>query len=411
MSSVQCACVLHGPQDLRYESRPTSPPKSGQAQVQVVSTGVCGSDLHYYTHGRNGDFVLRSPLILGHEASGIITSLGPDTENSGLRVGQRVALEVGIPCRQCRYCVEKDANGAASTKGPRYNLCENMRFCSSAKTFPHLDGTLQGQMNHPVEMLHPIPDSCSYEAAALAEPLAVVLHASRRANFTSTPPNPRVCVIGSGAVGLLACSLSIALGASSVTAIDIDPTKLDFAKNAVGVNNTWQVPLPAKGTPPPKDKEEATQRSRDLANAAMSDLGIAPNDGYDIVFECTGVESCIQMAIFLARPGSRVVLVGMGTPIGTLPISSFALREVDIIGVFRYANCYPEALRLLGSGKLRGVEKMVTHRFPLEQTERAFETLRRGRGENGELVVKVMVNVTSPESAPRVGTMAPPELA
>ncbi|KAG8896746.1 hypothetical protein FRC00_005367, partial [Tulasnella sp. 408] len=196
-----------------------------------------------------------------------------------------------------------------------------------------------------------------------------------------------------------------------VTAIDIDSTKLDFAKNAVGVNNTWQVPLPPKGTPPPKDKEEATQRSRDLANAAMADLGIAPNDGFDIVFECTGVESCIQMAIFLARPGSRVVLVGMGTPIGTLPISSFALREVDIIGVFRYANCYPEALRLLGSGKLRGVEKMVTHRFPLEQTERAFETLRRGRGENGELVVKVMVNVTSPESAPRVGTMAPPELA
>jgi len=112
--------------------------------------------VHYYTHGRNGDFVVRSPLVLGHEASGIITALGPDVEDSSslLRVGQRVALEVGIACKTCRYCVEM-GNGTSFTCGPRYNLCENMRFCSSAKTFPHLDGTLQSRINHPAGLLHP----------------------------------------------------------------------------------------------------------------------------------------------------------------------------------------------------------------------------------------------------------------
>ncbi|KAG8906296.1 hypothetical protein FRB99_007165 [Tulasnella sp. 403] len=329
MSPQHTAAVLHGPKDLRLQSRSILPPQPGQAQVQIIATGICGSDLHYYTHGRNGDFVLRSPLVLGHEAAGIITALGP--------------------------------------------------------------------------------------IAALAEPLAVVLHASRRANFTSTP-NPRVCVIGSGAVGLLACSLSIALGASSVTAIDIDERKLDFARDILGATNTWAVPIPSKGTPPPRDKDEAVARSKALAHAALQELGMG-SDGFDIVFECTGVESCIQMAIFLARPGSRVALVGMGTPIGYIPLSSSALREVDIIGVFRYANCYPEALDLLGSGKLRGVENMVTQRFPLEQTDRAFETLRRGRDENDDLVVKVMVDVTEtptltpPPSSDRIlGSLAPPEL-
>ena len=145
-----------------------------------------------------------------------------------------------------------------------------------------------------------IPDSCSYEMAALAEPLAVVLHASRRANFGATP-NPRVCVIGAGAVGLLACSLSLALGASSVTAIDIDDAKLDFARDVVGVQDTWKVPVPTKGSlPPPRDKDESLQRSRALAELALEDLSIRKGDGFDIVFECTGVESCIQMAIFVS---------------------------------------------------------------------------------------------------------------
>ncbi len=142
-----------------------------------------------------------------------------------------------------------------------------------------------------------VSNSCSYETAALAEPLAVVIHASHRANFLPGSA-PRVCVIGSGAVGLLACSLSIGLGATSVTAIDIDETKLKFARNIVGVTNTWQVPM----LKPAANRDEAIERSKDFARQALEDIGM---DGFDIVFECTGVESCIQMAIFV-RPMSRL---------------------------------------------------------------------------------------------------------
>ncbi|THG97358.1 hypothetical protein EW145_g7633, partial [Phellinidium pouzarii] len=165
---TQQAIVCYGSNDLRIDERVLWPPAHNQAQVAIVATGLCGSDLHYYTHGRNGDFAIQEPLVLGHEAAGVVTALG--SQVSGLRVGQRVAIECGLMCNNCDYC-----------KSGRYNLCKGMRFCSSAKTFPHLDGTLQERMNHPASLLYPIPDNVSFEQAALAEPLSVLLHASRRA--------------------------------------------------------------------------------------------------------------------------------------------------------------------------------------------------------------------------------------
>ena len=156
--NVETACVLHGAKDMRVEQRTVKAPREGEAQVQVVATGLCGSDreysvasllartnaplVHYYVHGRNGDFVLQSPLVLGHEAAGIVTDVGYGV--TSVKVGQRVAIEAGVYCKECSYCVDG-----------RYNLCQNMRFCSSAKTFPHLDGTLQGKMNHRADLLHP----------------------------------------------------------------------------------------------------------------------------------------------------------------------------------------------------------------------------------------------------------------
>ena len=162
------SAVLYGPKDLRVDDRTLWPPQHGQAQVSIVATGLCGSDckssllrprpptpllphrfshppfhtVHYYLHGRNGDFALQAPLVLGHEAAGIVTAVGPGVKN--LVPGQRVAIEAGVMCNNCDYC----------SKG-RYNLCKNLRFASSAKTFPHLDGTLQEYMNHPAHVLHP----------------------------------------------------------------------------------------------------------------------------------------------------------------------------------------------------------------------------------------------------------------
>ncbi|KAH9852343.1 GroES-like protein [Lenzites betulinus] len=368
---TQHAAVLHGAKDLVFEERTLWPPHQGQAQVAVMATGLCGSDLHYYAHGRNGDFVVQAPLVLGHEAAGIITAVGPGVKH--LVPGQRVAIEAGIMCNNCSYCA----------KG-RYNLCKNMRFCSSAKTFPHADGTLQERMNHPAHVLHPLPDNLSFEQAALAEPLSVLIHAARRASFTPDS-HPTVLVFGVGAIGLLACALAKSYGASRVVAIDINPARLAFAREHGFAQQVHCLPAGDRA----KTTEEALRRARESIGAALAEFGLP--DGAELVFECTGAEPCIQMSVHAAATGGKVMLVGMGARNVTLPLSAAATREVDIHGSFRYAHTYPAALALLAEGRLPGIESIITHRFRLEETARAFELLARGRDEEGRMVLKVMV--------------------
>ncbi|KAI0266465.1 GroES-like protein [Gloeopeniophorella convolvens] len=371
----QHAAVLYGPKDLRIDDRTLWPPQQGQAQVAIVSTGLCGSDLHYYLHGRNGDFALQAPLVLGHEAAGIVTAVGPGVKN--LVPGQRVAIEAGVMCNNCDYC----------SKG-RYNLCKSLRFASSAKTFPHLDGTLQERMNHPAHVLHTLPDAVSFEDAALAEPLSVLIHASRRSNLTA---GQTVLVYGVGTIGLLACALSKCYGASRVVAVDINQSRLAFAKAHGFAEDVFCLPAAPKA----KSPEDQLRRAKENADRLLEVFG--EQDGFDVVFECTGAEPCIQMAIHglfsmqTAITGGRVMLIGMGTRNTSLPLSAAATREVDIQGSFRYAHTYPDALALLASGKLQNLDKLVTHRFHLSETARAFDLLTRGVDERGNMVLKVMV--------------------
>ncbi|TDL25269.1 GroES-like protein [Rickenella mellea] len=372
---TQRAAVLHAPKDLRIEERVLWPPSHNQAQVSIEATGLCGSDLHYYLAGRNGDFVIQDPLVLGHEAAGIVTSIG--THVNHLKVGQRVAIEAGIMCNDCSYC-----------RSGRYNLCKGLRFCSSAKTYPHLDGTLQDRMNHPAHLLHPLPDNVSFEQAALAEPLSVLIHASRRA---SLEPTQTVLVFGVGAIGLLACAVARSKGASHVVAIDINAQRLDFAKKHGFADAVYCLPTVdnLKGRTTGNPVEDALRRSKEtIANALMV---LGEPDGVDVVFECTGAEPCIQMSVHAAATGGKVMLVGMGARNVTLPISAAATREVDILGSFRYANTYPAALALLSSGSLPNVDVLVTHRFKLADTGKAFELLAKGKDENGRMVLKVVV--------------------
>ncbi|KZV65998.1 GroES-like protein [Peniophora sp. CONT] len=366
---TQHAAVLHGAKDLRYEQRTLLKPQPGQAQVSVQATGLCGSDLHYYMHGRNGDFAVQAPLVLGHEAAGIISAVGSGVTD--LEVGQRVAIEAGIMCRECDYC-----------KKGRYNLCKEMRFASSAKTFPHLDGTLQERMNHPAHVLHPLPDSCTFEQAALAEPLSVLIHAARRAQLDK---GQDVLVYGAGAIGLLACALAKARGARRVVVVDINQARLAFAKENGFAQQTFCLPAAAR----PKTSEEQLVRAKESGERILE--AFQQNDGFDCIFECTGAEPCIQMAIHTAITGGKLMLVGMGTRSTTLPLSAAALREVDIQGSFRYANTYPEALELLGSGQLTNLDKLVTHRFSLADTAKAFDLLSKGADENGRMALKVVI--------------------
>jgi len=320
---------------------------------------------------------LREPLVLGHESSAVITALGEGV--SHLRIGQHVAIEAGVMCRACTHCL-----------GGRYNLCPRLRFASSAKTFPHLDGTLQTRMNHPAHLLHPLPEHCSPTRASLAEPLSVVLHALRRA---ALQPGHSVLVLGTGSIGILTCALAKALGASRVAAADINSARLDWTHSHNFADDVYQVQLPPRDSVPAKNinsTEESIRRSRENAGEALR-VCAAP-EGFDIVMECTGAESSAQMGIFCARTGGKLMLVGMGTSTMSLPISYAATREVDILGTFRYANTYPSALALLGSGVLKGVDDLVTHRFPIGRTEQAFNLMRKGVDEAGCVVLKVVVD-------------------
>ncbi|KAK7047459.1 hypothetical protein VNI00_006690 [Paramarasmius palmivorus] len=418
---TQSAAVLYGPRDLRVESRALFPPHHGECQVQVLSTGLCGSDLHYFLAGRNGDFAIQAPLVLGHEAAGVITSIGPGVAANypNLRVGTRVAIEAGVMCKNCKHCMDG-----------RYNLCKNMRFCSSAKTFPHLDGTLQEKMNHPAHVLHPIPDNVSFDQAALAEPLSVLLHASRRAGvcatspsltlpskLSSTPPpvsvfpsttytpdpsSKKVLVLGVGAIGLLACALARSLGITRICAVDINQGRLDFAmqEGFVDKDGAFCLSLPPKvNGHAGKEKEDpmlALNRSKQNALSALEKF--SEPDGFDVVYECTGAESCIQMAIHTAVTGGKIALVGMGTPNVHLPLAAAALREVDLIGSFRYANTYPDALQLLSTSSANSswdlgekVSRLVTHHFDLADAKRAFEVLAKGKDESGGVVLKIAI--------------------
>ncbi|KAI5860972.1 sorbitol dehydrogenase [Durotheca rogersii] len=382
MSSEVKASVLHGPKDLRVETRELPAPGPGEVQVAVKATGLCGSDLHYYTHFRNGSIEVREPLTLGHEAAGVVVAVGardPSGGGAALAVGDRVALEVGVPCEACETC-----------RRGRYNLCGAMRFRSSAKAFPHAQGTLQARVNHPARWCHRLPAALSLEHGALVEPLAVALHARARAALR---PGAAVLVLGAGAVGLLCAAACRAAGARRVVVADILELRVRFALDHGFADAALVVPRPN----PAGDKLAYAQ---DLAETLKALLA-APDDASlgeaAVTFECTGVESCMQTAIYATAPGGKVMIIGMGTPVQTLPIMAASLKEVDLVGVFRYANTYREAIELLSSGsrQLPDVLKLVTHRLRgLDAVPRAFETAARVQDDQGNLVIKVVVDLS-----------------
>ncbi|EMC94922.1 hypothetical protein BAUCODRAFT_72542 [Baudoinia panamericana UAMH 10762] len=373
------ASVLHGVKDLRIESRQLPPPFANEVQIQIASTGLCGSDLHYYSHYRNGDILVREPLSLGHESSGIVTEVGSSV--SDLRPGDKVALEVGLPCERCPKCKEG-----------RYNICKEMKFRSSGKSFPHFQGTLQQRINHPAKWCYKLPEDVGLDVGALLEPLGVALHAFRRSLMQ---PEATVLVFGAGAVGLLCAAVAKLKGASRVIIADIDAGRLEFAVQNGFAHNSYTVPM-RRG----KDIDESLTMAKETAEAIGKIDGVGE---VDTVFECTGVPSCVQAGIYSTRPGGRLMLVGMGHPIQTLPLAAAALREVDIVGVFRYANTYPESIEIVQQA-MRSKDgpdfsKLVTHRFcGLEEAPKAFEMAGKTKDADGRLVLKVVID--SSEGAP-----------
>uniref|UniRef100_A0A3P9J9I1 Sorbitol dehydrogenase n=1 Tax=Oryzias latipes TaxID=8090 RepID=A0A3P9J9I1_ORYLA len=354
MAQENLSVVLHSKGDLRLENRPVPEPGPNDVLLQMHSVGICGSDVHYWQHGRIGDFVLTKPMVLGHEAAGTVVRIGSQVKH--LKVGDRVAIEPGVPREMDEFF-----------KSGRYNLSPTIFFCAT----PPDDGNLCQYYTHSANFCYKLPDNVTFEEGALIEPLSVGIHACRRAGVTI---GSSVLICGAGPIGLVCLLVAKAMGASQVVITDLFPDRLAKAKE---LGADFQVTVSKSDSP-----QQLAKKVEDL-------LGVQPQ----ITIECTGAESCLQTAIYGTRSGGVVVLVGLGAEMATVPLINAAVREVDIRGVFRYCNTWPMAISMLASGKVN-VKPLVTHRFPLEQAVQAFETTRQGLG------IKVMLKCDKNDSNP-----------
>lgn len=331
--------LLSGVRDLALSEREVHAPKALEVLVRVGRVGVCASDVHYYTHGKIGKFVVEAPLILGHEVSGVVEAVGEGVTR--LKPGDRVALEPGYSCRRCAYC-----------KRGQYNLCPGMTFMAT----PPVDGALSEFVVWPEDFTFAVPDTLSDDAAALLEPLAVGVWAARRGGVKM---GDSVAVIGAGPIGCTTLQAARAAGATTIIAVDLEPFRLDLART-LGATHTVNA-----------REEDPVVRIREIT-AELSDLS-ASHAGVDVAFETAGSLATCRLSIEAPRPGGVAVLVGLPPdPLVSLDIVGAASREIDIRGLFRYANCYPAAIGLVASGAVN-LDALVTHRYPLERAREAFE--------------------------------------
>jgi L-iditol 2-dehydrogenase len=332
------AAVLHGPGDLRVEPRPVPEPGPRDVLVEVAAVGVCGSDIHYYEHGRIGSFVVREPMILGHESSGRVVALGRGASKHA--VGERVALEPGVPCSNCREC-----------RAGRYNLCRDVRFFAT----PPIDGAFANYVTIHEDFAFTLPESVSDESGALMEPLSVGVWACQKASVSA---GDRVLITGAGPIGLLAAQCARAFGATEITVTDVNPHRLELARRT------------------------GATRVVNVAEEPLDDVGIEA----DALIECSGHPGSLKAGIAALRPAGTAVLVGMGPEEeGVVPLSLIQNNEIWLTGTFRYANTYPTAIALAANGRV-DLEAIITGHYGLDDAEAA---LRAGR--ENPTAVKVMV--------------------
>ncbi len=322
--------VIHQARELRIEERATENPGAGEVQVRLSTGGICGSDLHYYNHGGFGTIKLKEPMILGHEVSGHVIKCGAGVEN--LHEGQLVAISPSRPCRTCKYCQEG-----------LHNQCLNMRFYGSAMPFPHIQGAFR-------EILVADQTQCvdatglSAGEAAMAEPLAVALHATRRAGDLF---GKKVLVTGCGPIGVLCILAARRAGASLIVATDLSDFTLAMARQA--------------------GSDETLNMSHD-PNAMQR---FTPDKGtFDILYECSGAQPALVGAIPAMRPRGSIIQLGLGGDM-SLPMMAITAKELSLKGSFRFHEEFSTGVDFMRKG-LIDVKPLITHRVTLVDAERGF---------------------------------------
>jgi D-xylulose reductase len=304
-------------------------------KIRIHTVGICGSDVHYYTHGRIGPFVVREPMVLGHEAAGTVVEVGERVTR--LKVGDRVCMEPGVP----------HAMSPATLMG-MYNLDPDVRFWAT----PPIHGCLAPFVVHPAAFTFKLPDHVSFGEGALVEPLAIGLQAAKKARMK---PGDTAVVIGAGTIGAMTVVSALAAGASRVILADLVPEKLaHFAAD------------PAVTT--------VNIREHGLAEAVAR---LTDGWGADVVFEASGSNRAYEGIEALAAPGGCLVLVGMPADKAPLDVVALQTKELRLETVFRYANIFPRAIALIASGRI-DVRRFISRKFSFEQGVQAFEAAAAG---------------------------------
>lgn len=318
----------------------------GMVRIAIHTVGVCGSDVHYYTHGRIGPFVVDAPMVLGHEAAGTVTEVGEGVTH--LKIGDRVCMEPGIP----------DPNSRASRLG-MYNVDPAVRFWAT----PPIHGVLTPEVVHPANYTFKLPDHVSFAEGAMVEPFAVGMQAANKARIA---PGDTAVVLGAGPIGTMVALAALAGGCARVIVADLAQPKLDIAAQFSGI-----IPV-------------------NIRDTKLVDKVAELTDGWgaDVVFECSGSPKAWETIMDLPRPGGAIVIVGLPVEPVKVDIAAASTKEVRIENVFRYAHQYDRAIALIASGKV-DLKPLISKTFSFEQSKIAFDRAVEARPTDVKLQIRV----------------------
>lgn len=321
--STMRASVLVSQDVIEMQERPVPEPKPREVLVRVRSVGVCGSDVHYFREGRIGDMVVESPLILGHEVSGVVAAVGEGVSES--RIGQRVAIDPQRPCRECRFC-----------KTGNLNLCRQMEFYAT----PPVDGAFADYVTAPADFVYELPDTLSDNAGALLEPFSVGLWACGKA---SIEPGSRVLISGAGPIGAMAAYSARAYGATDVIVSDLVESRRE---RILGFGATRAL----------------DPRAQDYSPSSLE---------ADAFIECSGAYAAMLDGLAALRPAGTAVMVGLGPEQMSLPVQDIMTKELLVTGMFRYVNTWPQVIAYAQQPQV-DLDAMVTAEYELEDVAAAL---------------------------------------